>query len=201
MSFGKLFAAVFFLFLSAVFLTGCGPMPDKKRIAADEARGIRFSADKRTLVSYDRKLPDREYVIPRGVTVIGKKAFHGCNNLTNVTIPMGVTTIGEGAFDHCPGLKDVTIPPSVTTIGRWAFAGCGNLRSVNFPSVDMKIGLKTVTIHPGIRNIGANAFFNCENLTEVDIPSSLTSIGRSAFLHCPCESSVKRLFPSYVSDR
>ena len=107
------FKKALFVFLSLAIvggvLTGCGdnsggggssekaaPPLDKERVAADEAKGIKFSADKRTLVKYNRDLPDKEYIIPSGVTTIGKGAFSRCFKLTSVT------DIGEGAFRNCP---------------------------------------------------------------------------------------------------
>ena len=48
--------------------------PDAKRIAGDEALGIKFSPDKKTLVSYNRELPQKGYAIPNGVTAIGRSA-------------------------------------------------------------------------------------------------------------------------------
>ena len=101
-------------------LTGCGkksessgkaekseeskPLPplDMKLIAGHEARGIKFSADKRTLVKYNQALGMAEYAIPSGVTTIGKGAFIECTSLTSVTIPEDVYTIGYGAFRDCP---------------------------------------------------------------------------------------------------
>ena len=93
--------ALFVLLLLVVVggaLTCCGKM----RIAVDELRGIKFSADKRTLVKYNRKLPDKKYTVPYGVTSIGAWAFSECENLRSVTIPDSVTSIGEGAFCECP---------------------------------------------------------------------------------------------------
>jgi hypothetical protein len=49
-----------------------------------------------------------DYIIPEGVTSIGKAAFKGCTNLSSITIPSGVTAIGDGAFYGCSGLKQVT---------------------------------------------------------------------------------------------
>ena len=124
MSLKKLFVVLLSLALVGGVLTGCGdnsggggssgntakprkPAPplDKERVAADEARGIKFSADKRTLVKYNRDLPDKEYTIPTGVTAIGKEAFADCRRLKSVTIPAGVTTIGDGAFARCPKVE------------------------------------------------------------------------------------------------
>ena len=189
MSFKKWFFVFPALVLVGVFLTGCGkksekPLPplDEKRIAADEARGIKFSADKRTLVSYNRDLPDKEYTIPSGVTTIGALAFFECKNLTSVTIPASVTTIGGGAFEGCKNLTSVTIPEGVTTIYEEAFAHSG---------------LKSVTIPASVTTIGKGAFYRCYNLTNVTIPASVTTIGDWAFSGCPCEDSVKKQFPNY----
>ena len=120
MSFKKAFFALLSFVVIGGALTGCG----KTRIAVDEARGIKFSTDKRTLVKYNSKLPDKKYTVPNGVTAIGKEAFFGCDNLTSVTIPDSVTEIGEEAFFDCENLKSVTIPDSVTEIGKDAFAEC-----------------------------------------------------------------------------
>ena len=130
MSFKKLSFVFLSLVLVGGVLTGCGDSN-----GADEARGIRFSADKRTLERYNGDLPDKEYAIPSGVTTIGEKAFAGCRDLTSVTIPSSVTTIGKAAFAWC-NLASVTIPSSVTTIGRGAFTGCPCEESVKrqFPS-------------------------------------------------------------------
>ena len=134
MSFKKAFFALLSLVVVGGALTGCG----KVRIAVDEARGIKFSADKRTLVKYNCKLPDRKYTVPYGVTAIGEWAFSECENLRSVTIPDSVTSIGEMAFEDCKNLESVTIPDSVT-IGKGAFCECPCEKAVmrQFPNYRM----------------------------------------------------------------
>lgn len=65
--------------------------------------------------------------IPAEVTVIGERAFAGCDGLSSIVIPKGVTAIEFGAFDFCSSLTSVVIPKSVKQVGSWAFSGCSKL--------------------------------------------------------------------------
>ena len=65
-------------------------------------------------INYTLQILDNEgneitdYVIPEGVTTIGKSAFKGYTGLSSISIPNSVTTIGDGAFYGCSNLKKVT---------------------------------------------------------------------------------------------
>ena len=169
------------------------PPLDMIRIAADEAREIRFSLDKHMLIRYNAELTDKDYMIPDGVTAIGEYAFSNCGNLTTVTIPDGAKEIGTAAFVFCAGLVKITIPESVTTIGRIAFADCRRLAEVKIPhgvtsikdgTFTCCLGLTEVKIPYGVTCIGARAFYQCMNLVSADIPDSVTTIGELAFYCC-----------------
>ena len=99
------------------------PELDMKSIVADEARGIKFSSDKRVLSKYPCTLRSAEYVIPSGVIAIKHEAFQGCQFIRSVMIPEGVMFIGDSVFSRCKKLASVRIPKSVNSDGQICFLG------------------------------------------------------------------------------
>lgn len=141
-----------------------------------------------------------------GATTIGKYAFKGCSNLTDVTIGDGVTTIGDYAFGECANLKNVTIGNNVTTIGNNAFELCTGLTSIAIPDNVTSLGekafyscssLENVTIGNGLTTIGEETFYECTNLKDITIGKNVTTIGKSAF-YC-CESLKDIIIPYGVT--
>lgn len=94
-------------------------------------------------------------VIPKGVVIIGKNAFFGCNKLNNVILPESVDVIESSAFEGCASLSEIVISDGVSRVGDWAFANC--------------TGLKKVTVSIFTKNIGEFAFFGCSKLRELDL--------------------------------
>ena len=154
------------------------------------------------------------------ITKIGRRAFWGCSNLTEITIPTRVTSIGVSAFAYCSSLTSVKIPNSVTTIGLYAFSDCSSLTSVTIPA--------------SVTSIGDSAFGYCSSLTgiwvdennhkysndsagvllnkdqtvlirapgalsgEYYVPGSVTRIGNSAF--CDCNNLTSITIPASVTN-
>ena len=100
----------------------------------------------------DEDIINGTFVIPDGVTEIGRNAFLYNTNLKFIVIPNGVTGIGAYAFQNCKKLKSIHIPNSVTAIGDYAFSVCTSLNSINIPN--------------SVRYIGKCAFYNCTNLIK-----------------------------------
>ena len=109
-------------------------------------------------------------VIKDGVTSIGRCAFYGHKNLTNVAIPESVTTLQPYAFTKCGKLTNIEIPNHVTSIGTSCFIDCTSLEEVTFPS--------------SLTCLMGSAFSNCGSLTCVTIPAALTNIGKNPFGRC-----------------
>ena len=95
----------------------------------------------------------KEVVVPKGITIIGNKAFAG-QDITKVTIPEGVTTIGDRAFYECANLTEVTLPESAKFIERRAFGYCKSLMTISIPE--------------GMLMIDDEAFLGCGELIKTD---------------------------------
>ena len=74
------------------------------------------------------------------VTAIGRSAFNGCRNLTEVALPVTLTEIGAHAFMGCERLSGIDLPSGVTSIEKYAFCHCKSISHINIPSATEKIG-------------------------------------------------------------
>ncbi|MBQ8178749.1 MAG: leucine-rich repeat protein [Clostridia bacterium] len=124
---------------------------------------------------------------------IGKNAFSGCVNLTEVKLINGISTIGEGAFSGCTSLKNVQLPTAITEIAKNLFNGCSSLQYATIYDSITKIGdgaykgcvaLTSVRIRENVLSVGAEAFSGCTSLRSVGIDSGVESIGAKAFYNC-----------------
>ncbi len=128
--------------------------------------------------------------VPNGVSVIGKSAFEGHDELKEVVIPPGVIAIEGNAFYDCAALERVNIPNTVVKIGDSAFQNCDSLREISLPDSVKELGegvfmecrhLRTVKLPSSIDSIPGLTFESCESLTKITIPESVKRIKRYAF--------------------
>ena len=137
----------------------------------------------------------RGFIIPEDGSIekIGKEAFKGHKDLTNIKIPSTIVAIKERAFSNCESLVSVDIPSSVTEIGDGAFYGCRSLKSIVIPGLIKTLqdgcfsgccSLESVTLPSSLTEIDYNAFSGCKSLKSIEIPSSVTKIGGYAFQEC-----------------
>ena len=81
------------------------------------------------------------YVIPEGVTRIGRGAFHKFGRLASVStlvFPEGVTEIDDHALART-NFREIILPQSLKKIGNFAFSDCQFLKTINVPA-DVEIG-------------------------------------------------------------
>ena len=151
--------------------------------------GVLFNKDKTQILRFPTNKSDATYIIPASVTLIGRSAFFGCSNLTNITIPDNVTAIVDYAFSYCTNAS-FTIKNSIASVGKSAFSGCTKLTSITITEAIWEsafydcTGLTNVTIGNSVTSIGQSAFGNCTGLSNVIIGNSVTGIGQSAFGNC-----------------
>ena len=154
-----------------------------------DKHGVEFSDDRKTLIKCPKDFHG-EYVIPNGVTRIGKNAFRNCKGLNSITIPNSVTRIGDEAFSSCRGLTSVHI----SDIAAWcAIFFRGYKANPFYYSHNIYLNETLITdlvIPNSVKKIVGGAFCFCSCLTSVTIPNSVTSIGGSAFYECSGLTSV-----------
>lgn len=117
--------------------------------------GVLFDKTKTTLVRFPITSPETRYVVPQGVTVIGRCAFQNARNLKEIVLPDTLLRIEESAFDDCKNLTIIDIPSSVTSLGAWAFHGCDKI--------------KKFTLSQNLEHIGLYAFGSCESLQAIEV--------------------------------
>lgn len=150
--------------------------------------------------------------IPKGVSVIGERAFQGCVSLENIRLPEDIESI-ENVFAYCTSLEEISVPDSIMNMDS-AFVGCTALKTVNIPKNIKKFsstfygctsleeisltqnlkaiggnafwgsGLKTITLPENIVSIESNAFYDCYSLTDVYLTDKLVSVESTAFTNC-----------------
>jgi hypothetical protein len=136
-----------------------------------------------------------DVTIADGVTVIERKAFRGCEGLSNLSFirGSGVTTIRDHAFRQT-GITSLLGVEGVKTVGNDAFSECEDLRTIEGLGCEemgsccfyrcrllqsMKGWPASMTVIP------PGMFRGCTGMTTVDCNlSNVTSIGPNAFTGC-----------------
>ena len=166
--------------------------------------GCLFDYEMSTLIRFSGKTK-RQYEIPAGVSIIGKRAFENTPNLECVYVPDTVVSLYDGAF-YNSGIRSFNLPADLSMIGQNAFAFCKSLTSFTFPHgatmVNHKLfygceALESVSLPETVVTVGKEAFCGCKSLSEIELPDAAVSIGEGAF--SGCKSLKLNHFPSGVS--
>ena len=105
-------------------------------------------------------------ILPNTVTTIGRLAFNGYTNLTNIDLK-NVELIDVSAFKET-GLTKITLPDTLKTIGGSAFSKCANLAS-------------DIIIPDSVTSMGSETFSECTNIKTVKFSKNCSIIPQRAF--------------------
>ena len=155
----------------------------------------------------------KRVIISEGITRIGENAFFGCYFMTSVVIPSTVVSIGRRAFHRCTSLRNISVDASnehyrskngslydrrVRTLIRYASGRMareyhvpGSVTRIDDDAFSRSMHIWRVHMGPGIRSIGSDAFSHCQSLVMADIPVNVSSIGEGAFRDCRSLPSVR----------
>lgn len=132
-----------------------------------------------------------EIIIPSN-TLLERRVFENCEQLTKVTISEGITSLPTECFQECSSLTEVKLPTSLRNIRANAFNQCGSLTKIELPprltnlGIDVFNGcdLRYIKIPKRVACIPEDAFKRNENLSKVEVSVNLTKIGDEAFYGC-----------------
>jgi len=166
---------------SILYVTGYGDMWDLSTSSYGGVHHPLWNEEKNKI---------KQIIFSDSITSIGRYAFKGCNNLSNVSIPNSVTRIGYSAFGGCKKLTTINLPESVTSLEACAFSNSG----ITHPVYNSKIFayLPTslqgdYTIPDGIETLVYGWMYDVEayhNLTSLTIPISVSSTVYSDTTQC-----------------
>ena len=126
--------------------------------------------------------------IPDDIETIGRSAFQGSGDGSDLVIPNSVTAIDDYAFYESQFSGTITFSDSLRYIGIKAFSYC----HISGP----------LTIPNSVTEIGNYAFSDCRNLTgNLTLSSSLSGINRGTFKYIGCTGTL--IIPNsvhYIND-
>ena len=87
------------------------------------------------------------------ITVIGNKAFYGCEDLINIRLTEKITIIGHSAFEDCSVLEEIHLPKNITSLGRAVFEGT-SIKNIYIEAIEPPMLQKGKNIYPPRPYIG-----------------------------------------------
>ena len=150
----------------------------------------------RCLHEVDEKY-EGEYIVPDGITRIGKYAFNNCSKITKIVMPDTVQIVEWFAFWNCSSLQSIKLSDNIGFLGASAFCGCSSLKSIKLPVK--------------LFSLGDEVFEECYQLEEIKVDEQcnkfkvydgiLYSRDMSKLIKCPSKANFKEVrIPSSVKE-
>ncbi|MBR2650645.1 MAG: leucine-rich repeat protein, partial [Clostridia bacterium] len=130
--------------------------------------------------------------IPPSVLHIGKRAFYGCQSLSNLELTTEGLTIGKEAFSYSIS-KAITLGAELGAIEPDAFTGA-HIKDVHAPAKLLSLipreYIVTLSVTGGTA-IPTSAMLRAYMLESVELADDITDIGDTAFYECTALTDVK----------
>lgn len=142
--------------------------------------GVLFDKNKTKLIKYPAGREESNYVIPEGVTVIGRYAFQALSLNGSVTLPNSLTTIEPDAFTSSFNLMEIKIGEAnlnFSTDGEALLNKDGTTLVYHYKALGYGYKPESYTIPESVTTIAESAI---SGVKVVEIPESVTSIGDDA---------------------
>lgn len=189
-------------FVNCPRLTTFKMISQSQYFAVNEADGVLYSADFKTLYRYPASRDALNYETASTTETIMPFAFNNCRILQNLTL--NAVTIKNHAFKDCTSIVNLTFSSNLVTIMEQAFQQCGSLSNVTSNSSQIVVfegaiynATKTRLIKYYNKATNANyvapstltnsdygAFWGCTNLVSATFQENFKSIGGNAFYGC-----------------
>lgn len=150
--------------------------------------GIVYSANGKNLIVCPRGKTG-SVSVAYGTEIVGYRAFHACDDITDVTFPNSLKSIYSEAFSSCKKLKTINFSNSLEYIDHGAFEFCYCLTTIELPD--------------SLKKLGSLAFWSCGNIETVSIGKNLNDIYINTDVFKDCDSlttiTVSEENPNYSS--
>ncbi|MBR4390079.1 MAG: leucine-rich repeat domain-containing protein [Prevotella sp.] len=115
--------------------------------------------------------------LPKKLVRLGRSAFEGCVNLSNIQFSYYMEAIPDQMLKDCASLDKINIYNShILSIGKGAF---------------MNSGVRIIPLPQQLQSIGMTAFANCARLEQIRLPKWVMEIGPLAFANCKMLRSIE----------
>lgn len=118
------------------------------------------------------------------VSVIGDRAFYGCDSIVDISLPDKLESIGNRTFANCKSLYYLNMEScsKLKLIDELAFFNCVSLRIIKFPNDGT--GYSSSWDVPPKHTIKKWAFRNCPWLDGIILSADVGTVEEDAFFNC-----------------
>ncbi|MCI7813971.1 MAG: leucine-rich repeat domain-containing protein [Lachnospiraceae bacterium] len=147
-------------------------------------KGVLFNKKETKMLQYPSGKQDADYIIPEGVTSIGKRAISQNDFLETLTISQSVTKIEEEGIYYCQNLRYFNVnAENAAYIGQeGVLFDKTKTKLIQYPSGKKD---EVYTIPEGVNVIRKRAFSCNRFLKTLMVPKTVTEIEEESIYECP----------------